>query len=203
MSVSVEGMEDAAPPNADRELVDAVLANAPGAFERLVREFQGLCWHIINRMVRHPEDARELCQETFLRVHRQLHQYRHESALKSWIGRVAYSIALRYLEKQHIATVDIGAESGDDDLSPLDTIDDSFDLEEACADEQIHKRLHAAIQALPPVQRMLVSLYHLEEISISEIAEITGLAAGTIKSHLFRTRLQLRQVLETRLGVTA
>ena len=73
----------------DRALVDAVLANAPGAFERLVREYQGLCWHIIQRMVRHPDDTRELCQEAFLRVHQCLHQYRHESALKSWIGQVA------------------------------------------------------------------------------------------------------------------
>ena len=62
----------------DRSLVTAVLANVPGAFERLVREYQGLCWHIIQRMVRHPEDTRELCQEAFLRVHQCLHQYRFE-----------------------------------------------------------------------------------------------------------------------------
>ena len=49
----------------DRALVAAVLAQAPGAFERLVREYQGLCWHIIHRMVRHPDDASELCQEAF------------------------------------------------------------------------------------------------------------------------------------------
>jgi RNA polymerase sigma-70 factor (ECF subfamily) len=61
---------------AGRELVEAVLAGRPGAFERLVREYQGLCWHIIVRLVRNPEDARELCQDTFLRVHRCLHQYR-------------------------------------------------------------------------------------------------------------------------------
>ena len=90
----------------DRTLVDAVLANAPGAFARLVREYQGLCWHIIHRMVRHPEDTRELCQDTFLKVHQNLHQYRYESALKSWIGRVAYTVALRHLERKSIALVD-------------------------------------------------------------------------------------------------
>ncbi|MGH8082572.1 MAG: RNA polymerase sigma factor [Lysobacter sp.] len=75
--------------NDDRSLVEAVLARAPGAFERLVRDYQGLCWHIIQRMVRHPDDTRELCQEAFLRVHQCLHQYRYESPLKSWIGQVA------------------------------------------------------------------------------------------------------------------
>jgi len=60
----------------DRALVTAVLGGEPGAFERLVREYQGLCWHIVQRMVRHPEDARDLCQDAFLRVPQCLHQYR-------------------------------------------------------------------------------------------------------------------------------
>jgi RNA polymerase sigma factor (sigma-70 family) len=189
---------------ADRTLVDAVLAHAPGAFERLVREHQGLCWHIIYRLVRDPEDARELCQETFLRVHRQLHQYRFDSALKSWIGRVAYSIALRHLERQRVPMVDSAAVTeNDDDLAVLEQIGDGFDLEAAYTDAQLGAHLRASVDALPPLQRMLVTLYHLEEIPIAQIAQITGLAIGTIKSHLFRTRLQLRGALEARLGVMA
>jgi RNA polymerase sigma-70 factor (ECF subfamily) len=188
-------------PNPDRELVDAVLRGAPGAFERLVRDYQGLCWHIVYRMVRHPEDARELCQETFLRVHQCLHQYRQESALKSWIGQVAYSIALRHLQRKRIPLFEPAADQ--DMPSPLENLGDGFDLEQAFGDAQIARRLHAAIDALPPVQRTVLTLYHLEEASIPEIATITGLASGTIKSHLFRARLRLRAVLEGRLGVAA
>jgi RNA polymerase sigma factor (sigma-70 family) len=184
----------------DRDLVDAVLANRPGAFERLIREYQGLCWHIIQRMVRNPEDARELCQDTFLRVHQCLHQYRYESALKSWIGRVAYTIALRHLQHKRIPLV----EHGDgDDYALVENIGDGFDLEAACADEEAVQHLHLAIESLPPLQRTLLTLYYLEETSIPEIARITGLASGTIKSHLFRSRLRLRGALETRTGVAA
>jgi RNA polymerase sigma-70 factor (ECF subfamily) len=191
---------DERPANPDRELVDAVLRGAPGAFERLVRDYQGLCWHIVYRMVRHPEDARELCQETFLRVHQCLHQYRYESALKSWIGQVAYSIALRHLQRKRIPLLEPAAD--DEELSsPLENLGDGFDLEQAFGDAQVARRLHAAIDALPPVQRTVLTLYHLEEASIPEIAAITGLASGTIKSHLFRARLRLRTVLEGRLGV--
>ena len=185
---------------ADRELVSAVLADRPGAFERLVREHQGLCWHIIQRMVRNPEDARELCQDTFLRVHQCLHQYRADSALKSWIGRVAWTIALRHLQRKRIALVDNG---DDEDGSLLENIGDGFDLEAACADAEIMRHLHAAIDALPPLQRTLLTLYYLDETSIPDMARITGMASGTIKSHLFRSRLRLRGVLETRAGVTA
>jgi RNA polymerase sigma factor (sigma-70 family) len=183
----------------DRELVDAVLANRPGAFERLIHEYQGLCWHIIYRMVRQPEDARDLCQDTFLRVHQCLHQYRHESALKSWIGRVAYTIALRHLQHKRIALVENSDDS--DDYALVENISDGFDLEAACADEETTQQLHAAIEALPPLQRTLLTLYYLEEATIPEIARITGLASGTIKSHLFRSRLRLRGMLETRTGV--
>jgi RNA polymerase sigma-70 factor, ECF subfamily len=189
------------PRNPDRELVDAVLANRPGAFERLIREYQGLCWHIIQRMVRNPEDARELCQDTFLRVHQCLHQYRYESALKSWIGRLAYTIALRHLQHKRIPLVE-PIDDGDG-YSLIENVSDGFDLEAACADEETAQHLHAAIESLPPLQRTVLTLYYLEETSIPEIARITGLASGTIKSHLFRSRLRLRGVLETRTGVAA
>jgi RNA polymerase sigma factor (sigma-70 family) len=183
----------------DRSIVEAALANAPGAFERLVREHQDLCWHIIYRMVRHPEDARELCQDTFLRVHQNLRQYRYESTLKSWIGRIAYHVALRYLERKRIVVLAPAAE--DDSSTLVENIGDGFDLEAAYADRDMAARLHAAIEALPPQQRTVLTLYHLDELPIGEIASITGLATGTIKSHLFRSRLRLRELLEAANGV--
>jgi RNA polymerase sigma factor (sigma-70 family) len=197
-------MPPATPPDdplqADRALVAAVLAGAPGAFERLVRDYQGLCWHVIDRMVRHPEDTRELCQEAFLRVHQALHQYRGESALKSWIAQVAYSVAKRHLERRRIPI----AEAADDGGPSLaESVGDGFDLESATADDEAVALLHAAIQRLPPLQRTLLALYHLEELPIGEISRVTGLAEGTIKSHLFRSRKQLRGWLDPTLGVFA
>jgi RNA polymerase sigma factor (sigma-70 family) len=183
----------------DRPLVEAVLGNVPGAFERLVRDHQALCWHIIYRMVRHPEDARDLCQDTFLRVHQSLGQFRHESALKSWIGRIAYTTALRHLERKRITLVDAAAD--EEGASLVENIGDGFDLEAAYADSEMAARLHVAIEALPPLQRTVLTLYHLDELPIDDIAGITGLAAGTIKSHLFRSRLRLREALQSVQGV--
>ncbi len=191
-------MDDPAPSRAERALVEAVLAGKPGAFERLVRDYQGLCWHIVFRMVRHPEDARELCQETFLRVHQCLHQYRHESPLKAWIGQVAYSIALRHVGRRRLPMLDLELEEGG--WAALENLGDDVDVEASHASSQAAAQLHLAIEALPPLQRTILSLYHLEELSIPEIATITGLAPGTIKSHLFRTRLRLREWLDSRSG---
>ena len=187
--------------NADRVLVAAVLAGTRGAFETLVRDHQRLCWHIINRMVRHPDDTRELCQDTFLRVHRYLHQYRGDSSLQAWIGQVAYSVAKRHLERKRIPLQE--AADADEHQSLLENVGDHFDLEGTVVDEESARCLHAAIETLPPMQRTLLTLYHLDELPIGEIAAMTGLAEGTIKSHLFRSRQRLRQVLEARMGVAA
>jgi len=186
---------------ADRALVADVLAGARGSFERLVKQYQGLCFHIINRMVRQPDDTRELCQDTFLRVHRYLHQYRGDSSLQAWIGQVAYSVAKRHLERKRIPLQE--AADADEHQSLLENVGDHFDLEGAVVDEESARCLHAAIETLPPMQRTLLTLYHLDELPIGEIAAMTGLAEGTIKSHLFRSRQRLRQVLEARMGVAA
>jgi RNA polymerase sigma factor (sigma-70 family) len=198
--IEADGLDSPAPPalDADRVLVAAVLAGARGAFETLVRNHQRLCWHIINRMVRHPDDTRELCQDTFLRVHRYLHQYRFESALKTWIGQVAYSVARRHLERKRVPLVEPAADEDASDF--VERVADDFDLEAASADAELGAALHAEIEALPPLQRTVLTLYHLDELPIAEIARITGLAAGTIKSHLFRCRARLRGRLQARLG---
>src|SRR5690606_11935123 len=158
----------------ERALVAGVLAGTPGAFEQLVRDHQGLCWHVIQCMVRHPEDTRELCQEAFLRVHRHLNQSRFDAPLKSWIAQVAWSVALRHLERKRIPLADVAG--GDDGLSLAETVADGHDVHEAIAGDEIHRHLHAAIESLPPLQRTLLTLYHLEELSIPEISRITGIA---------------------------
>ncbi|HEX7238454.1 MAG TPA: RNA polymerase sigma factor [Gammaproteobacteria bacterium] len=184
--------------DADRQLVAAVLAGTRGAFETLVRDHQRLCWHIINRMVRHADDTRELCQDTFLRVHRYLYQYRFESALKTWIGQIAYSVALRHLERKRIPLAEPAAD--EDPVSLVERVADDFDLEAASAAAELGAALHAEIELLPPLQRTVLTLYHLDEVPIAEIALITGLSAGTIKSHLFRCRARVRGRLQARLG---
>ena len=207
LALDLELPADAAPHSeahdrtADRALVADVLAQAPGAFERLVRQYQGQCFHIINRMVRQPDDTRELCQDTFLRVHRYLHQYRGDSSLQGWIGQVAYSVAKRHLERKRIPLQE--AADADAHQSLLENVGDPFDLEGSVVDDESARCLHEAIETLPPLQRTLLTLYHLDEMPIGEIAAMTGLAEGTIKSHLFRSRQRLRQVLEGRMGVAA
>ena len=78
---------------------------------------------------------------------------------------------------------------------------DDFDLEASAAGAEIDQHLHAAIETLPPLQRTLLTLYHLEELPIGEISRITELPEITIKSHLFLSRKLLRDLLAPRMGL--
>ncbi len=180
----------------DRDLVGAAVARTPGAFETLVSRHQKLVWHLVHRMVQRPEETRELCQEAFLVVHRQLHRFRFESTLATWIGRIAFSVANRHLQRKRLPMVeDDGAVE-----ALVERVSDGFDLERACADHQLLQRMSDAIETLPPLQRTVVTLFHLDELGIADVARITGLPSGTIKSHLFRARLRLRQQLQSMTG---
>ncbi len=195
-------------PGADRALLDAIVRQERGAFERLVRRHQRLVWHFVQRLVRDPEDTRELAQEVFLRVHRTLHQFRGDSRLSTWIARVAWTVAVRHLQTLRIELVDASAAAGgpDDDDAPVPAAvrdaADPLDLESHVADTLLARQLHAQIDRLAPVPRLLLTLYHLHETPLAEIAAITGLPEGTVKSHLFRSRRLLRDWLAPRIHAT-
>ncbi len=185
---------------ADRALLSAIARGERGAFETLVRRHQRLVWHVVQRLVRDPEDTRELAQEVFLRVHRTLHQFRGDSRLSTWIARVAWTMAVRHLQARRIELVDTHpASDGADDDGPLPPAvrdaADPLDLLSQLADAQQVQQLRAQIERLPPLQRLLLTLYHLHETPVGEIAAITGLPEGTVKSHLHRSRRQLREWL--------
>lgn len=186
--------------NDDLALVAAVQRNERGAFERLVKAHQGLAWHVIYRLVQHPEDARELCQETFLRVHQRLQQYRGDCPLSGWIAQIAYHIGVRHLQRKRIpleSELD-GDESGEGVFA---RIADGSDMEGSHADAQTMALLERGMDKLSPMQRMLLTLYHLEEMGIGEISALTGQPEGTIKNSLFRARHRLRQLLEPKLEI--
>jgi RNA polymerase sigma factor (sigma-70 family) len=183
--------------NDDLALVAAVRNNERGAFERLVKAHQGLAWHVVYRLVQHPEDARELCQEAFLRVHQRLHQYRGDSPLSGWIAQIAYHIGVRYLQRKRIPLESELHDDGED--SPFDRVAADDDIEERHAGRQHAVLLERGMQRLPPMQRLLLTLYHLDEMSIAEISAVTEQPEGTIKNSLFRARHRLRGLLEPKL----
>lgn len=185
--------DDAAePPPAtddDRALVRAIIDGSQPAFAGLVQAHQRTCAHVIGRMVGDREAVADLLQETFLAVFRQLHRFRFECSLRTWVSRVAYTTALQHLrrrrlEAQWMVAVEVPEELGIGDEAP-----GPADVSEAW---QAGRQLGAALERLSAPQRLIVGLHYLEDFDLAEIEQVTGLPRGTIKSHLYRARQILK-----------
>lgn len=174
----------------DRILVKDILEGRRGAMERFVRAHQETCWRVLYRLTGDREDARDLCQEAFLRAHRALPWFRFDASLKTWTTRIAWSVGLRHLEKRRIP---LDAFTDVDDAA--DQADDAEDIASALVREERRAQVRAALSTLAPVQRTLLGMYHFEDMTLPDISRVTGMPVGTIKSHLFRGRLALRQQL--------
>jgi len=176
----------------EREWVGRALAGDQAAFAQLMRRHQSLVWHIVQRMVGQPEDTRELSQEVFLRVHQRLGQFRFESSLATWIGRIAFSIAARHLQRKRLPLV---AGGDDDDEVLIEQVADDIDIATDVAEQEQIARVQQALEQLPPLPRTVVTLYHLDELGVAEIGRICDLPVGTVKNMLFRARRRLRDAL--------
>ncbi|KAF1012990.1 MAG: ECF RNA polymerase sigma-E factor [Stenotrophomonas maltophilia] len=179
----------------DRALVGAIIDGSQAAFAQLVEADQRTCAHVIGRMVGDRDQVADLLKETFLAVFRQLHHFRFESSLRTWVSRVAYTTALQYLrrrrlEVQWMVAVEVPEELGIGDEGP-----GPAELSEAV---QAGRELGAALEWLTPPQRLIVGLHYLEDFDLAEFEQVTGLARGTIKSRLYRARQTLKQELARR-----
>ena len=179
----------------DRALVGAIIDGSQAAFAQLVETHQRTCAHVIGRMVGDRDQVADLLQETFLAVFRQLHRFRFECSLRTWVSRVAYTTALQHLrrrrlEAQWMVAVEVPEELGIGDDGPGPA--------EFSESLQAGRQLGAALERLSAPQRLIVGLHYLEDFDLAEIEQVTGLARGTIKSHLHRARQVLKQELTRR-----
>lgn len=189
---ATEGSPHGATDREDRALVNAILGGSNEAFEELVCRHQRLCWAVISQLVDNGEDVRDLCQECFLQVYRYLHTFRFDCSLRAWVARLAYSLACKYLRKKRIDL--LTGEEADRLLSEAPSSEATH--EESAMSREALELVRDNMTVLSRVERAIVGMHYLEEMSISEVSQATGLATGTIKSHLFRSRRKLRIALQ-------
>jgi RNA polymerase sigma factor (sigma-70 family) len=90
--------------------------------------------------------------------------------------------------------------TGDDGAAGIEAIDSGEDVHAQASQVQVNAIVQAQMRRLPPIQSLLLTLYHLDELTIAEITAMTGLPSGTVKSHLARARARLRDNLAMTLG---
>jgi len=181
--------------HADMALAQRCASGDPGGFEELYRIYSPRLFGLACRMVGRTE-AEDLLQEIFLSAHRKIRLYKGESALGTWLFRMATNLCLDHLRSRANrtaqATDSIDAETGHQPVGgkgPILGVIDRIDLERALAD-------------LPPGCREVFVLYDVEGFEHREVGSLLGISEGTSKSQLHKARMRLREALVSRRGRT-
>jgi RNA polymerase sigma-70 factor, ECF subfamily len=182
-------------------LVTALCSGDGPAYEILIQRYQQPVFNLVCRLMNDPADASDIVQEVFLKVFRNIANFRGKSSLKTWIYRIAVNEAYnhrRWFSRHLRQEVALAADEGS--LSYADSLADPgrtpFDL---AADRETRALVEAALETLNPKFRAAVVLRDIEDMSYEEIATVLDVSLGTVKSRILRGREALRKILEGRL----
>lgn len=175
----------------EADLLQQVKNGNNDACRYLVSTYQKLVLHIVGRMIRHPEDMEDVCQEVFMKVILRAATFRGDSKLSTWIAAIAYNTSISYLKK-----INRRNKKHTDDmvLAEKKGIDEEIGSE--MEKTELKNILLKMIESLPLNYRTVLTLYYLEEFSYMEVKQITGMPEGTVKSYLSRARNLLKQKIE-------
>ena len=175
----------------DKILIRRISEGDQHALRLLIENNRNLVWHIIVSLVGNSSDGEDLFQEAFLRVFKGIRHFRSDSRLSTWIGSIAHHVCVDYLRKKKR---EMSVHSYDTDIKQVSNISTGVggNITEK---EDLKKIILAAIARLPQDFRTVITLYHLDECSYRDIAEITGMPDGTVKSYISRGRNLLREIL--------
>jgi RNA polymerase sigma-70 factor (ECF subfamily) len=176
----------------EQQIIQAVLAGDSGQFEALVHAYEKTVYNLALRMLGDPQDALDASQETFFRAYRALASFRGDSKFSVWLYRLASNVCLDMLRKRSQAqVVSLSDEEGDE----LPIPDTSLSPEAALEKKELRRMVHQGLEQLDPVFRQALVLREINGLSYDEIATVTGLEPGTVKSRIFRARKKLAAIL--------
>ena len=157
---------------------------------------EGLVAQIVWRLISNEEDRKDIVQDIYLKVFHHLKGFRFQSKLSTWVAQIAYNTCNSRLQKKrlplHVLPDEEGAGPGSGQQHTLRAAEETDD---SILKKELTGILQAQIGQLPPLYQTLIGLYHQEELTYQEMAQITGLPEGTAKSYLFRARKMLKEKL--------
>ena len=186
---------------ADKQLVDRVLRGDHQAFGTIIKNTEALVAQVVFKLIANTEDRKDIAQDVYLKVFHKLDSFRFQSKLSTWIAQVAYNTCLSWLEKKKLVLPGNLHESNEAHESALEHLHrksagpGGHETDRPVMQKERSGIIQHEINNLPPIYQMLITLYHQEEMSYEEMAQITGLPDGTVKSYLFRARKMLKENL--------
>ena len=173
------------------EFIRRVLDGEHAAYAFLVDRYKGMAFSIAVKILGNEEDAQDVAQEGFIKAYQQLHQFEGKSKFSTWLYTIVYRTALAKAKEAKVKTFSITQqfkETFTDDYS-------TPQLKLMQADDE-QRSVNQAVNKLSKTDALIVILYYIDDNSIREIRQITGMSVANIKIRLFRARKKLERELK-------
>ncbi len=176
-------------------LIQRTLNGDVQSFEEIVKRYNMMVYTLAYRVLKNREEADELAQDVFIKIYSSLKSFNMKSKLSTWIYRITYNTSINKFksQKRRIVTTEIDRYAEFNAAVIPDAHNNVAEIEK-------QKIVNDSILKLPETDRIIITLYYYEELSIKEIAEITELSVQNIKIKLYRSRQKLFKDLNNRIN---
>ena len=181
-------------PWTDEELVARSIGGDADSFNELIHRWERPIYVLAYRQIGREEDARDVCQETFLRAYRALSGFRGQAKFSSWLYRIALNLCRDWMRRERRTPVVQAPE----DMDVLDLIaarGPSESMEDLVARHDLTRAVERAMALLPDEQRTAIVLKEYHGLTFQEIADLLGCPLSTVKTRLYQGLTVLRREL--------
>jgi RNA polymerase sigma factor (sigma-70 family) len=182
----------------DKQLIDRILRGDNRAFGILIKNTERLVARIVFKMIPSGADRKDLAQDIYLKVFRNLAGFKFQSRLSTWIARISYNTCLSWLEKKKL--IFPGNLEEEEKIPVLQQALYNTPVNSSASETKLFQKelaiiLEREMDNLPAIYQTLIVLFHQESMTYEELSQVTGLPEGTVKSSLFRARKMLKENL--------
>lgn len=173
------------------ELIQEAVHGSQPAFRAIVEANQGFVYAVAFRFVNDPQEAEDITQEVFVRLWKNLHTYKQEVKLTTWLYKIVTNRCLDFLKSRH------GRQRKNKvDIDRSHFVQDRSTPEKEFQQQELLKIIHAAADELTPKQKAVFILRDLEGLTPEEVSEALSMSAGNVKSNLFHARQKMTEKLK-------
>jgi RNA polymerase sigma-70 factor (ECF subfamily) len=190
----------------EQRFIERLVAHDERAFNQLVEAYEHRVFRLVHRMLGRQDEAEDMAQEVFVQVFKAIGQFRGDAKLSTWLYRIAVNLCknrLKYLSRRHADAQDeFETVAEQAPLNPAKgvTYGGMARPDQVVEGYQVERIVQRCMGEIEPEFREVLVLPDVEDLSYEEIAEITGLADGTVKSRIHRARSLLKHKVEQAMG---
>jgi RNA polymerase sigma-70 factor (ECF subfamily) len=185
-------------PDADSRLLERCRRGDTSAFEELFRKYHAYVYNVALGMLGNGDDAADVTQDTFLRIHRSVERFRGDASFSTWLYRVAVNLCISELRRRSRSRLqyldELAVPEEEREASDMPSPDEAAETQERC------RAVRRILSALPPDYRAIMVLRHFQQLAYEEIADVLQISLSQVKTRLFRARKMFKDRYQSFIG---